>query len=79
MKGGEETLALDEVPTSNPSSLVVATMEMKDIKEVIRLQGEHSSDIECSPCNDRGIKTNNIYLYADLVFSTISSAHLIKG
>ena len=79
MKSGKETLALDEAPTSNPSSLVIATIEMKDIKEVIRLRGEHSSDIECSPLNDREIKTNNIYLYADLVFSTISSAHLIKG
>ena len=28
---------------------------------------------------DERYKTNNIYLYADLVFSTISSAHLIKG
>lgn len=32
-----------------------------------------------APRNNRENKTNNIYLYADLVFSTISSAHLIKG
>jgi len=25
-------------------------------------RGEHSSDIECSPRNDRGININNIYL-----------------
>lgn len=31
-------------------------MRMKDVKEEMSLHGEHSSDIECSPCNDRGIK-----------------------